>query len=71
MHFPAKFAEFVRLHILRNICERLLLIIFFFFFFFYAVESKERNAERLTSDMNVIRELITFFDDLQTDIITL
>ena len=55
MRFPAKFAEFVRLHILRNICERLLLIIFFFFFF-YAVESKKRNAERLTSDMNVIPE---------------
>ena len=37
----------------------------------YAVESKARNAERLASDMNIIREQITYFDALQTDIITL
>ena len=41
------------------------------YFFFYIVESKERNAERLASDMTIIREQITFFDALQTDIITL
>ena len=62
-----KFAKFLRLPILENIGERLLLIIFFF----YIVESKERNAERLASDMTIIREQITFFDALQTDIITL